>query len=262
MKRNTLSKIILFSVLLVAFGCKARKPAAPLVTGTKTEVEEGTKAETLSRITQKQVDYNTAVIKAKADLSIDNNNNDVGMNIRMEKGKAIWVAVTAIANLEVARVLITPDSIKILNKLESTYIKKPFSYVHRFVNTKVDFSMLQNLFIGNAMAGTLASTSTIDVNGGQTQIKGDLAGLAYLLIFNGNNNLIQSNLNDKVASQTLLVNYAEYRKVSNEEVPHVISIKSNVANKNVAINLNYSFVSLNQPVEFPFNVSKRFTVKD
>ena len=127
MKKNTWSKIILFSVLIVAFGCKVRKPSAPLVTGTKTEVKAGSEAEILSRISQKQVDYNTAVIKAKADLRIDNNDNEVGMNIRMEKGKAIWVSVTAIAGLEVARALITPDSIKILNKLESTYIKKPFN---------------------------------------------------------------------------------------------------------------------------------------
>ena len=244
------------------FGCKVRKSSAPLVTDTKTEVKAGSEAEILSRISKKQVDYNTAIIKAKADLRIDNNDNEVGMNIRMEKGKAIWVSVTAIAGLEVARALITPDSIKILNKLESTYIKKSFNYVHRFVNTKVDFAALQSLFIGNAMDGTLATTSTTDVNGGQTKIKGDLSGLAYLLIFNANNNLIQSNLNDRAASQTLSVNYAEHRKVSNEEIPHVISIKSNVASKNVAIDLNYSSVSLNEPVEFPFNVSKRFTVKD
>ena len=264
MKKNILNKGILILVIFLAFGCKTRKQAVPLTKGPQTTETNATfsKSDVLKEISDKQIDFNTLLIKAKADLTINKNSNDVSMNIRMQKDKTIWISVTAIAGIEVARALITPDSIKIINRIESTYIRKPFSYVYQFASKQVNFKTLQDLFIGNAIEGSLTLSSTLNLNGGQTHLKGDLSGLAYLLIFNENYALLQSNLNDKAASQTLAVNYSEPRIVSGQEFPHAISIKSNASNKSISIDLHYNHVGLNEPVEFPFSVPKRFTVKD
>lgn len=251
-------------VLLAVFGCRARKPITPVVVSTPQTVQAAVinKSTIVKDLSDKQLTFNTLSLKAKADLSINNNTHDVSMNIRMQKGKAIWISVTAIAGLEVARAYITPDSIKILNRLESTYIRKPFSYVYQFANKAVDFNTLQNLFIGNAVTGTLTTSASINSNGGQTHLKGDLSGLDYLLIFNTAHNLIQNNLNDKSASQTLIVNYGEHKTVGSQEFPAAVSIKSTASNKSISIDLRYNQVSINDPVEFPFSVPKRFTVKD
>lgn len=265
MKRNMLTKGIICLLVFTAFGCRVRKPIAPVVvtsprtTETKPAIN---KAELVKKISDKQVDFNTLLLKAKADLTINNNTNDVSMNIRMQKDKVIWVSASVAIIGEVGRVLITPDSIKILNKLQNSYIRKPFSYIYQFANKAVDFRTLQNLFIGNAVNGTLSESSTITVNGGQTQLKGDLGGLTFLLVFNENLNLIQNNLNDKSASQTLIVNYGDYQKAGNEEAPNAVSIKSTAASKSISIALQYNYFGINEPVEFPFTVPKRYTVKN
>jgi len=264
MRKNILNKGALFLILLIAFGCKTQKHAIPAKTTPKAAgiTPEFSKTEVLATLTGKQINYNSASIKAKAGLTINNNSHDVNMNIRMQKDNAIWVSVTVIAGLEVARALITPDSIKILNRLESTYISKPFSYIYQFASREVNFNTLQDIFIGNALAGTLSQSSTVDISTGQTQVKGTLEKLAYILTFNQSNNLIQSNLTDPAASQVLSINYSEHRNIGNQEIPHVISIKSNAGNKSIGIDLRYTSVGLNESLDFPFSVPKRFTLKD
>lgn len=264
MKKNILNKGILVLLLLTAFGCRTRK-LTPVVVAPASAAEKITmlnKSEVLKQASGKQASFNTIHLKAKADLNINKNSNTVTMNIRMQKEKLIWISVSAPIIGEVARALITPDSIKIINKFESSYTRKPFSYIYQFTSKQVDFKTLQDIFVGNAMMGALSLSSQIDVNGEQTHIKGLLSDLAYLLIFNSNYNLIQSNLSDEKASQSLTVNYGDYKNIGEQEIPSAISIKSAAANKNIGMDLQYTYVGLNESLDFPFSVPKRYTVKD
>ena len=71
------------------------------------------------------MDFNTLALKGKADLDINGEQNNVNMNIRIQKDKKIWVIITAAGGIvEVARAMITPDSLLLLNKLQKTYTKK------------------------------------------------------------------------------------------------------------------------------------------
>lgn len=265
MKRNILNKGIVLLLVFSAFGCRTRKPIAPVVVAPAPTTEARAafnKAEVLRNISAKQINFNTLLLKAKADLSINNNTNGVSMNIRMQRDKAIWISVSVQVLGEVARTLITPDSIKIINKLESTYTRKPFSYIYQFTNKQIDFRTLQDIFIGNPLAGTLSLTSKVDVNGGRSQVSGDLSGLAYQLLFSTANNLLQSNITDTATSQALTISYGQYKAVGGQEIPHAISIKSGAAKKSINLDMQYTHVGLNEPVDFPFSVPKRFTVKD
>lgn len=263
MRKSTLNKWVLILIVLMTFSCKTQKQTIPVtIPKTAEKIPEFSKTDALKALKAKQTTYNTASIKAKTSLTINNDNQDVTLNIRMQKDKAIWVSVTVIAGLEVARALITPDSIKVLNRLESNYISKPFGYIYQFVSREVNFSTLQDIFIGNAVAGSLSPTSVLELSTSQTRVHGNLAQLAFMLTFNKSNNLIQSKLSDQSASQTLSVNYSEYRTIGTQEIPHIIMIKSDAGDKNVGIDMRYTSVGLNESLNFPFSVPKRFTLKD
>ncbi len=233
-------------VLLSAFGCRIRKPVAPVVIAPTSETKPTfNKTDVLNKVSAKQVNFNTITLKAKAELTINKKSNDVGMNIRIQKGKVIWVSVSHPIVGEIARALITPDSIKILNKFENTYTRKPFEYIYEFANDQIDFVTLQNIFIGDVMPAALSSTSAVTVNGAQVQIKGNLDGLVYQMICNDQHNLIQSNLKDEKKAQSLTINYGEYQNVGGQEIPQAASIQSNATNKSINIDLNYTQITLN-----------------
>lgn len=260
MRRNILNSFLLLICLSALLACKAKREIIRSTPGAK--AIKGSKSEKLLAISNSLLDYSSLSIKAKADLDIGGNTNDVSMNIRIRKGEAIWVFVTAFAGLEVARVLITPDSVKILNKLENTYTRKPFAYIYNFANDQISFETLESIFAGNPQKEFVTERSEMSIQGNQVILGGMLESLAYNIRFNEMNKVVQTTLTDEGAAQNLLVNYSDFIETEASVIPHSVNIKSQVEGKNVVIDLKYSRVELNQTVDMPFSVPKKFTVKN
>lgn len=260
MRRNILNSFLLISLVFALSSCKAKREVVK--TGSVPAVASTSKSARLASINNSSLSYSSLSIKAKADLNINGNENNVSMNIRIRKGEAIWVSVTAIAGLEVARALITPDSVKVLNWLENTYIKKPFNYIYNFTNDQVDFTTIEEIFAGNPLRQALLEQPDLKVEGREAVLEGIFKSLVYSIRFNEHDKVILSSLKDEEAMQNLLVNYDDFIEVETQLIPGQVSIKSEAERKNIVINLRYNRIDLNQAFEMPFKVSKRFTVKD
>jgi hypothetical protein len=185
----------------------------------------------------------------------------VTMHIRIKKDQAIWVSVTAIAGLEVARALITPDSIRIINRIESVYMKKPFSYIYQFTNKQINYKTLESLFTGNPISELLTEKADINTNPG-LHLSGSSGVLAFSMLFSDTKKVSQLQLKDTVAVQELNVNYSDFAFISGKEVPQMVNINSKTSKKQISVDLKYNKIDIDAPVDMPFNVSKRFTVKD
>ena len=260
MKKDILNKLFLVFIGIILFSCSAKKAVLkPTIPTVKTNTNKENK---LLAINAAQFNFNTLSIKAKADLTFGNNSNDVSMNIRIKKNEIIWVSITAIAGLEVARALITPDSIKILNRFESTYTKKPFKYIYEFTNDQIKFSTLQSILIGNVISEALNGKSELLLQGNQSSLSGLLNTLSYHIHLNEQNKVIQSNFKDEKAGQMLNVNYADFLAVTGTTIPHAVNLKSQASRKNLEINLKYTRVNMNEALDYPFSVPSRFTIKN
>ncbi|MBC7744890.1 MAG: DUF4292 domain-containing protein [Flavobacterium sp.] len=262
MVRNISNSILVIFIMVAITGCKVRKNTVPAESGATTEAAPVNKLKKLEEIKSSMATYSTLSLRAKADLVIDNSSNDATMSIRISHSKAIWISVTAIAGLEVARVLITPDSVKILNRLESTYTQKPFKFLYEYANKEINFNMIENILAGNPFQETLTENSEINMDVKQSTITGMLGSLAYNMVFNEKNKLTQTSLKDNKASQSLIVGYGNFIEVQNQIFPHTVNLKSQADRKNVVIDLKYSRVGINETLEMPFNVPKRFTVNN
>lgn len=264
MRKSFLNKIVIIGGIALMFGCKARKEAVSNPASSKETVSSAkpvSATETvLKNISTGQFDFKTLSLKARAELSIGNNNNDVGMNIRIRKDETIWVSITAIAGLEVARALITPDSIKVMNRLEGIYTAKPFSYIYQYANRQIDFKALQALLVGNAIPGTVSDRSDAEILGNQVRLSGNLSGILYKLTFNPDNKLVENKLKDSATGKELLAGYSNFQVIAGMKVPSNVRLSSAAQNKSVLIELKYNSVSMNEAVEFPFSVPKRFQV--
>src|SRR5690606_24887426 len=74
------------------------------------------------------LDFHSFSGRAKAKVELGKENQDVTMHVRIQRNKAIWISLTGtFLNVEGARLLITPDSVKIMNKLQGEYTAKPFN---------------------------------------------------------------------------------------------------------------------------------------
>ena len=47
--------------------------------------------------------------------------------------------------------MITPDSVKVMNRLKSNYFADDICRINDLINADFDFEMLQNLLVGNSL---------------------------------------------------------------------------------------------------------------
>lgn len=261
MRRNTLNSLLILVLVTVTVSCKTKKilvKTPPKETTVPVAVNKT--AENLSLLKGKDFSYTTISLKAKADLNIDGNENGVNMNIRIKKDEKIWVSITAFAGIEVARALITPDSLQVLSRLQATALKKPFSYIYQFTNRQITFKMLQSVLTGNTIDEFMNEPADLTLNSGLFNLKGEKATLAYTLLFNTLLKPSELNLNDVKAGKALKVEYANYQDVDAIRFPSVLKMNSMSGKKKISIVFDFSKIERNVQLDFPFTVPKRFEI--
>lgn len=259
MKKNTLNSVLILLLLSMTMACKTKKNIVgkPAVTAVTPAVNDK-RAENLKLLKSKDLEYKTLSMKAKAKLTIGNNENNVNMTIRISKDEKIWISITAIAGIEVARALITPDSLLVINQFQSVALKKPFSYVHRFANKQVSFKMLQSILTGNTIPEFLNENARLDLDPAGFSVKGENGDLAFNLLFNTLVKPSVTMLNDVKAGQALKVEYADYQQIENALYPAVVKVNSVSGKNKIDIAFDFSKIERNVELKFPFSVPKRF----
>ncbi|WP_256003576.1 MULTISPECIES: DUF4292 domain-containing protein [Pedobacter] len=260
MKRNQLNSLLLLLVVVLAAGCKTKKAVVTVPRADTVVAAPDGRAETLRLLQSKDADFNTLSLKARASMDINGNSSNVNMTIRMEKDKRIWVSLTAFAGIEVARALITPDSIKVRNNLQSVYLKKPFNYIHRFTGKSVDFQLLQSILLGNTITGFMTNEASLNQENGVWVLKGQREDLVYRSGFNTLFKVAAQHLNELKSGQGLKVTYGEYQEIGQTLFPTALKINSMAGKQTIGVQLEYSKIEGNVPLEFPFNVPGKFEV--
>lgn len=151
---------------VVMFSCKSRKAAVigpePVQPG-----EAGASRRQADELTLKSIDASANTFgfyqaRAKAAYRDDAQSVDFDISIMMEKDRYIWMSVTALLGIEVARVMITPDSVKILDRLHRRCIITDFGYIQRMSNVPLKLENLQNIIVGNTVFPNSVQKSEVD----------------------------------------------------------------------------------------------------
>ena len=253
-------KLFAICLLLFMVSCKAKKQVVAKTAVADTTVVKpiDNKKTQLDAIRAGQTSFNTFSGKAHAMLNIGGNSNDVTLNIRIKRDEKIWVSVTAIAGIEVARAVITPDSLLVINRLQSLYLKKPFSYINKFAGDQVNYKTIESLIIGNAIPELINEGATLHAYGDSTILSGNLQMLAYKLVIGQGMKTVRTDLTDESAGQSMQAVNSVFIQAGLRLIPTHIDITSIVKTKKIQINLHYIKSDFDVPVEFPFSIPGRY----
>lgn len=89
-----------------------------------------------------QFEYNNLSLKFSADFFIGEEKQEFSGMIRMKKDTAIWISLRSY-NIEGARMLITKDSVKFINRLDKTYYTGGFLFLTDRFDMDLDYNMIQ-----------------------------------------------------------------------------------------------------------------------
>ena len=141
---RTFNYIILLLILSLLFSCKSKEKVV------KKNLPHRSTNTLLEELGKNEFDFNT--ISAKASIEFDNGKKtSFKSHIRIRKDSAIWVSITPLFGIEMARVLITTDSVKVIDRVHSTYFVGDMDYINNAFKVDLDFNMLQSLLIGNSI---------------------------------------------------------------------------------------------------------------
>jgi hypothetical protein len=216
--------------------------------------------QTLDQLGRNHHDFNFFSAKVKVHYEGgDGKENEFNAFIRMRKDSMIWVSINALLGFEAFRLLITPDSVKILDRLKKVVRLRSLSYLQEEVHLPVDFKTLQDLLIGNPIF-----LDTAHIPFYRTEAKGISLFSAGAIFRNyltlGTDATPQhSKLDDTdpMRSRTGDMTYGEYDYSS--AVPFSTYRKVSVAEKSkVDIEINFKQYKFNESLEFPFSIPKNY----
>jgi hypothetical protein len=213
----------------------------------------------LFKVDSNKINFQTFSAKMHIDYKGgDGKDYDVNSNIRMYKDSAIWISANAILGIEALRVLVTKDSVKLVDKINKIYTARSIDYLQEVTALPLDLHTLQELLIGNGVF--------IDSNVVSYTIKpGEISFLSIgnffknLVTLNNSNLLVHSKLDDVniARSRTADLDYSDYE---NKKGPWFAKKRRIIVAEKTRLDIELDFKSyeFNSPVSFPFSIPKNY----
>jgi len=257
------TKLFLLSAVVVLFtACHSKKKAAQITAPIDIpSLDLSLESHASASLLASNLEFQTFSGRASTALQFGRSTYDVTSNIRIQKDRKIWILMTATLGVEVARVLITPDSIQVLNKMQGEYIARPFSYIHQFSNRELTFQHIQDLLLGNLSANFLGSKDVqIASSEKDIQILGKRRDLTFFYLLNALKKPTELRLEDTQQKQKLFASYSSYGEISGFIFPQKIALHILGTDIELTADLSYNKVVFNQELEMPFTVNARYKV--
>ncbi|MBK9730800.1 MAG: DUF4292 domain-containing protein [Chitinophagaceae bacterium] len=89
--------------------------------------------------------------KAKVEILQGTDKTEFTANLRIRNDSAIWVSISPALGLEVARVLLTKDSIRIIDRLNNDYDSKDYHFFKTFTSFPITYDVVQDLIEGTPL---------------------------------------------------------------------------------------------------------------
>lgn len=269
------SLFLLVLIGMAAFSCRSAKKITTAIskkdtiqtkTDTITAVED-LHADSLKYIQQLYGHIQSGIINCRtfsAKLKVhyessDGKDYEFTAFIRLEKDKRIWISINAtLLGIEVFRALITPDSAKVLNKMDKVYQRRSVGYLQEISHLPFDFNILQSIILGNP----------IYLDSNILYYRKDIQGISILsigpifrnyLTLNNDLSLKHSKLDDvdQMKARYCDITYGQYEKV--DTVFFSTYRKIAVAEKaRLDVELNFNKYSFNESLDFPFSIPKNY----
>ena len=181
--------------------------------------------------------------------------------IRLQKNKVIWISINALLGIEAFRAIITPDSVKILNKLDKVYQLRSVGYLQEMSHLPFDFNTLQSIVLGNP----------IFLDSNILYYRKDVQGVSMLsigaifrnyLTLNNDLTLKHSILDDvdQMQARSCDITYGDFERV--DTVLFSTYRKIVISEKGrLDVEMNFKNIRFNEILDFPFSIPKNYKRK-
>jgi len=260
--------VLLSFVLLILLSCHPQKKI------TREPIKDKRADSLFSLLKKNEFKFNLLSVKFSADVSFNKNNNSFNGNVRIKKDSAIWISITPALGLEAARILITVDTVKMINRLESTYFIGDFKYISNLLKTDLDYDMIQSLLVGNDFSSYENDVFKASIDNkqyllstvGRGKLKKHLKSkedstkivMQDIWLDPESYKITRVHIKEIKENKKLEAEYSDFVTVDSLLFPNKLEFVIVNDKIRVEIKIENSRVSTSGPLEFPFNISSKY----
>lgn len=174
------------------------------------------------------------------------------LNFRMKRHEIVWISVQAILGIEVARALVTKDSVYIIQNLpERNYYEYSLDSLSNILSVPLSVTQLQDLFIGNPLLPY--SGAKVALQGDSVVVEKRSSDFILREFFaNGIPKIARNLLLSTAKDGTADVHYLTFEEVNTKQMPSKVNIFVQRPDFTAKLDLNYTNISLEPISQFPF----------
>lgn len=195
---------------------------------------------------------------AHAKISVLNNDGktDFGATIKAKKDSAIWISISPGLGIEVARVMMTKDSVRVLDRINKKYYSRDYSVLAEYTALPVTFETMENILAGIPIYFD-AKKSETNRQDTLTMLTSGRNKISNTLYLNPDYTLWRMNLIDSAMGKSLNLRYRDYNREN--ATPFALDREMELNDeKHTNVFIKFSRVKVNEPQKMPFNVKEKY----
>lgn len=267
MKKISITLIITLVMLMTACGT-AKKATVTNPTGNTTQ-QTTVQTQTTTHYDEIIATLGTwQTMQTGGSLTIDVGSSfSSGVQVRMVRDEAIFISLRPMLGIEVGRLLITADSIYVIDKVHKRYAAEKVSLLT--AGLPITVSTVQDMFLGrpfiigqgtlnqaNKEKATLTNDGAVSVLTPNDKYK----GYSYVFTFNKSHNITSLNITPASASTSAYqVRYSNVKKTTAGNIAHTFRASGTVGKKRLTLELNYNNIEWNGSVKIDHSLPSSYS---
>jgi len=240
----------------------------------KNPVDEKSISQLLQLLSDNEFKPDWFSAKTNATINLGGKENTVSASLRIRRDSILWISFSTLG-IEMARILITQDSVKMIDRINSKYLLADYSYFKKLLNTPISFEDVQSIVFGNSFSlkedkkyrsAYIDSSYYVLSTLGKRKLKKNILEdrdpnkkfVQDLWIEPIHYKLAKINIEDQKNNVKMICQYDHFKTLDDSTsypFQNTIEIRSKI---NISVLLDYSKVSVHKTLEFPFGISDKY----
>lgn len=256
---NCRIKLLALAAMALTLGSCSKKVAQQVIDVTPPSVNginsgESTTSSSANVANFYQADWTSFKSGGNAKLGGGGKTMNSSMQMRMQRGKSIYVSMRPVMGIEVAKMVINGDSILLVDKVHKRYVLEKASLLTNGIPVTVD--NLQDIFLGRAfelgkgsLTQSIKDDFTAEVVDGKVMLKpkAQYNGFDYCFSYDSNCNILSLDVRpSQSGSSTYGVVYNDIEGTVAGKVATSVKVSTVLNGKAFELSLEYKDVKFNE----------------
>ena len=251
-------------LLLLLGGCKSSKQVGAVAPGVAKA-----KQVFLQAMEEQALHYQTLTARLGVEINLPNLQvNSTRVDLKMIKDSAFQLSVQPLLGIELFRIEVSRDSIKVLDRMNKRYLAENYEALRAQTPITFNFYNLQALFTNRLFLPGEQTVSEsqydrfrFDQSGTTVLIQAkDPMGLRYTFEADGEEKLLATEMTDAKGQYRLRWGYADFRVVEKQLFPQRMTVEAfKEDNSEGNVQWGVTRMRLDEPVKLDFVIPAKYT---